>query len=66
MNGEGLLIGLVGSEIRESACGFSLAENSADVLAAVTVVREGLIRGVERRLRSEPAPSIAALIRALK
>ena len=66
MNGEGLLISLVGTDMRESACGFSLTESPADVLAAVTRVKEGLIRGVERYLRDLPAPPIARLIRALK
>jgi hypothetical protein len=66
MTGEGLLISLVGTDMRESACGFSLTESPADVLAAVTRVRDVLIRGVERHLRSEPAPPIAALVRALK
>ena len=66
MNGEGLLISLVGTDLRESACGFSLTESAADVLATVTRVREGLIRGVERHLRAQPASPIAALIRALR
>lgn len=66
MNAEALLISLVGTQVRESACGFSLARSPAEVLAEVTRVREGLVLGVERHLRKQPAPPIAALIRKLR
>jgi len=65
MNGEAVLISLVGTEMRKSACGFSRSQSPTDVLAEVTRVREGLIRGVESHLRNQPAPPIAALIRML-
>ncbi|MEW5981481.1 MAG: nucleotidyl transferase AbiEii/AbiGii toxin family protein [Acidobacteriota bacterium] len=65
MNGEAVLIGLVGTEMREAACRFSLTESPAAVLARVTRVRAGLIRGLERYLRGQPAPPIAALIQKL-
>lgn len=65
MNGEAVLISLVGTEMRGSACGFSLKQDPTDVLAEVTRVRRALIRGVEVHLRNQPAPAIAALIRML-
>ncbi len=66
MNAEALLISLIGTEMRESACGFSLTRTAADIFADVTRVRAGLIRGVESHLRRQPAPPIAALIRRLR
>ena len=66
MNAEAVLISLVGTQMRESACGFSPARSPGEVLAEVTRVREGLIRGVEIHLRNQPAPPIAALIRKLR
>jgi len=65
MNGEALLISLVGAQMHESACGFSLTESPSDVLARVSRVREGLIQGVESHLRKQPPPPIAALLRKL-
>jgi hypothetical protein len=56
---------LVGTEIRESACGFSRTESPDEVLAVVTRVRDALVRGVESHLRNQPAPPIATLIRLL-
>ena len=66
MNGEALLISLVGTEMRKSACGFSLTHSPEEVLAEVTRVQQGLIRAVESHLRKQPAPPIAALIRKLR
>jgi len=66
INGEALLISLVGTEMRESACGFSLTRSPAEVLAEVIRVRKSLIQGVESYLRNQPAPPIAALIRKLR
>jgi len=66
MNGEALLISLVGTQMRESACGFSVTQSPTEVLAVVTRVQEGLIEGVKRHLREQPAPPIAALIRKLR
>jgi len=66
MDGESLLISLVGTEMRRSACGFSLTQSPEQVFADVTRVQEGLIRGVESHLRNQPAPPIAALIRKLR
>lgn len=65
MNGEALLISLVGAKMHESACRFSLTERPSDVLARVRRVREGLIQGVESHLRKQPPPPIAALLRTL-
>jgi hypothetical protein len=66
VNGEAILINLVGTEMRKSACGFSPTRSPEEVFAEVTRVREGLIQGVESHLREQPAPPIAALIRTLK
>jgi hypothetical protein len=65
MNGEALLISLVGAQMHESACGFSRTESPPDVLARVSRVREGLIQGVESHHRKQPPPPIAALLRKL-
>lgn len=62
MNGESLLISLVGARLDESACRFSLSESPSQVLARVTRVREGLIQGVESYLENRPPPRIADLI----
>jgi len=66
MNEEALLISLVGTQMRESACGFSVTQSPTEVLAVVTRVQEGLIEGVKSHLREQPAPPIAALIRKLR
>ena len=66
MNPEAVLMTLVATELRESACGFSLAQQPAEVYAVVTRLQRSLIRGVETVLRGQPAPSIAALIRRLR
>jgi hypothetical protein len=66
MNGEALLISLVGTQMRKSACGFSLTKSPDEVLADVTRVQEGLIHGVESHLRKQPAPPLAALVRKLR
>ncbi len=65
MDGEAVLISLVGTELRASACGFSLTETAEAVFQTVTRVRDGLIHGLERHLQSLPAPPLAALIRKL-
>lgn len=65
MNGEAVMISLVGADLRASACGFSLAETPEQVFETVTRVRDGLIRGLDRHLRSLPAPPLAALVRKL-
>lgn len=66
MEGEALLISLVGTPMQKSACGFSLTRTPAQVLAEVTRTRDALIRGVERYLRQQPALPIAALMRKLE
>jgi hypothetical protein len=65
MNGEAVLVSLVGTEMSRSACGFSASQTAAEVLAKVNRVRDGLIQGVESYLLKQPAPTIAALIRTL-
>jgi hypothetical protein len=66
VNGEAMLVSLVGTEMRKSACGFSPNRSPVEVLAEVTRAQKGLIRGVESHLRERPAPPIAALIRKLR
>lgn len=66
MNAEALLINLVGTELRESACGFSLTEAPDVVFRKVTRLRKALIQGLDRFLRGQPPPRIAALIRKLE
>ena len=65
VNAEAVLVNLVGTPMRESACGFSVTKNPAEVFAEVARVRKGLIQGVERHLRSGTAPPIARLLRKL-
>jgi hypothetical protein len=66
MNAEALLTNLVGTQLRESACDFSLTQGSVDVYAVVTQLQKSLVRGIESFLRGRPAPSIAALVRKLR
>lgn len=66
MNAEALLTNLIGTQLRESACDFSLTQKAGDVYAVVTRIQKTLVRGVERFLRGRPVPSIAALIRKLR
>ena len=66
MNAEALLTNLVGTQLRESACDFSLTQGSVDVYAVVTRLQKSLVRGIESFLRGRPAPSIATLIRKLR
>lgn len=66
MNAEGLLTNLVGTQLRESACDFSLTQGAGDVYAVVTRLQKRLVRGLESFLRGQPTPSIAALIRKLR
>lgn len=66
MNGEAVLISLVGTEMRESACGFSLTQSPVEVHADVSRIRKALILGVETYLRDRPAPPIAEMIRKLR
>ncbi|HEX9735442.1 MAG TPA: nucleotidyl transferase AbiEii/AbiGii toxin family protein [Thermoanaerobaculia bacterium] len=66
VNGEAVLISLVGTQMRESACDFSLTESAADVHAQVTGTRKALIQGVEIYLRDQAAPPIAGLIEKLR
>lgn len=66
MNAEAVLIKLVGTELRETACDFSLEHTPRRVLEEVTRVRHSLIEAAETYLRNEPPPAIAALIRRLE
>ena len=66
MNPEALLMNLVATELRESACGFSLTQQAGEVYVVVTRLQRTLIRAVETVLRGQPAPSIAALVRKLR
>ena len=66
VNGEAVLISLIGTEPRESACGFSLAEAPEEVHAEVIRTRKALIRGVEAYLHEQVAPPIAELINKLR
>jgi hypothetical protein len=66
MNAEAVLMNLVGTDLRESACHFSLTQSADEVYADVTVLQKSLAQGVESFLRGQPAPPIAELIRKLK
>jgi hypothetical protein len=66
MDAEAVLASLVGTELRESACGFSAGQSASEVYAAITELKRGLVRGLERHLRGQPAPPIAALLRRLE
>ncbi len=66
MNAEAVLISLVGTELRESACDFSLSEAPGDVFTRVVRLRNALVQGLEAFLRGQPAPAIAALVRKLQ
>jgi hypothetical protein len=66
MNAEALLINLVGTELRESACDFSLIEPRNEVFVKVTRLRNALIQGLDELLKGQAAPPIAALLRKLE
>lgn len=66
MNGESLLISLVGTDLRKSACGFSVTRSPEQVFTEVTRVQKGLIQGVDSYLRQQSPPPIAELIRRLR
>ena len=66
VNGEAVLISLIGAEPRESACGFSLTRDAKEVHAEVIRTRKALIRGVEAYLHDQAAPPIAELIKKLR
>ena len=66
MNGEAVLTSLVGAEMHESACDFSLSQSAKEVLTEVARVKKSLIQCVKNHLREQPAPPIARLIRMLK
>ncbi len=66
MNAEALLINLVATELRESACDFSLTQKAGEVHLVVKGLQKDLVRGAESYLRGQPAPPIAALLRRLR
>lgn len=66
MNGEAVLTSLVGTDVRASACDFSLTQRPEHVYAEVVRTRQALIDGVEAYLRAQAAPPIAALIAKLR
>lgn len=65
MNAEAVLMSLVATEMRESACGFAISRAPEEVFTEVSRVRQALISGVEAVLREQPPPPIADLIRTL-
>lgn len=66
MNAEAVLTSLVGTEVRASACDFSLEQPPEQVYADVARTRQALIDGVEAYLREQAAPPIAKLIQKLR
>lgn len=66
VNGEAILINLVGTTMRKSACGFSQSRTPEEVLEEVVRVQKSLIESIERYLRRQPAPPIAELIHKLR
>jgi len=66
VNGEAILISLVGTTMRKSACGFSRIQTPEEVLAKVVRVQKSLIKLTERYLRKQQAPPIAQLIHKLR
>jgi hypothetical protein len=66
VNGEAILISLVGTTMRKSACTFSESLSPEDVLKEVVRVQKSLIESTELYLRIRPAPPIAELIRKLR
>jgi hypothetical protein len=66
VDGEAILVSLVGTTMRKSACGFSRIQAPDDVLATVVRVQKSLIELTERYLREQPAPPIAQLIHKLR
>jgi hypothetical protein len=63
---EAVLLSLVTSPLRKSACAFSLRETEREVFQSVAQLKETLAHALDLRARREPLGPIADLIRTLK
>lgn len=62
LNAEAALISLVGAQLRQSACDFSLTQNAQAVFRDISTLRERLVEGFDELARNGPVPIIAELI----
>ena len=63
---EAALASLLGSGLSGSSCGFSLTQTPEEVLRDISVLKGNLEASLDELARSQPAPGIGQLVRALR
>ena len=63
---ETALANLLGTEPSRSSCGFSLTQTPDEVLKEISVLKRNLEISLDKIARSQPAPEIGQLVRALR
>ena len=66
MNAEAALMSIVGTNLRRSACGFSLTQDAGEVYRAIRSLKRGLEQSFEKLAKEQPLPEIGELIRKLR
>ena len=66
LTAEAALVSLLGSELSSSSCGFSLTQTPGEVLRDIAVLKRNLEASLDKLARSQPAPGIGQLVRALR
>ena len=66
LTAEAALASLLGSELSGSSCGFSLTQTPEEVLRDISVLKRNLEASLDELARSQPAPGIGQLVRALR
>jgi len=66
MTAETALISLAGTTVKQSACGFSVAQSEAEAFRDVTALKRQLERVFHRLAKRQPAGAVGDLIRALR
>jgi len=65
LTAESALISLVGTELMESACAFSITQSAEDVFREIMVLKSGLEQGLAELARNQPVPPLGELIKKL-
>ena len=66
LTAEAALASLLGTEPSRSSCGFSLTQTPDEVLKEISVLKRNLEVSLDKIARSQPAPEIGQLVRALR
>lgn len=66
LTAEAALASLLGTEPSRSSCGFSLTQTPDEVLKEISVLKRNLEISLDKIARSQPAPEIGQLVRALR